>query len=566
MINNKIFVAFISILFWCWINYSQCEIINKYCSSEFCDNSKQHIMCKFQSPGPAGDCLNYGKLIKNKEEKQNVLDRVNGRRNKVASGEIRSLPPAENMLKLEWSDELEVFAQRLADQCISDVSRSTDWCHDLANTSVGQAIGTIYGDAPGLTAPTLVDLWYMELLNINATYLPRYTPSSLTPLQHLDYFTQLIWAESSKVGCGGVKFKEINMESKEKRNRTVYRLICNFAPSGNIIGQAVYTDGVPCSRCPYDGHCDSEYKYLCSSYSHTTVMTRTNRNDNFQLTKAYNHNIFNRTNLNNFAKVTEEAKNTEVTESTKSNENQNITIPDSTADYETSFDILSHLFDLTSTHSSSNLKPTTLSCKDVLAVDEFIELLKNKLNNDQSLKDLLISTSNASTPDPSFTDRTVAAIVNQLYSKKETTTISKSTHEESINSTLLADLVEAVIFRHSDKFSTAEGTSQYSQIAPNVSPIKIKAELAEIQENTEFTGHFFFPEEEEKQPETTEIYDDLESLQISEISLEIDDLKKNRETKDFLDEILELDFMTESGIIISNPHVPDNNNNGTIIF
>ncbi|XP_045766074.1 cell wall protein PRY3-like isoform X2 [Maniola jurtina] len=558
---NKIFVAFISCILWCWINFSQCEIMNKYCSLGFCNNSKQHIMCKFQSPSPAGDCLNYGKLISNRKEKQNVLDRINNRRNKVASGEIRSLPPAENMLKLEWSDELEVFAQRLADQCMSDVSRLTDWCHDLDNTSVGQAIGTIYGEAPGLTAPTLVDLWYMELLNINATYLPRYTPSSLTPLPHLDYFTQLIWAESSQVGCGGVKFKEINMDSNEKTNRTVYRLICNFAPSGNIIGQAVYNDGVPCSRCPYGGHCDSEYKYLCSSYLHTTV---TKHNDNIQLTKEYKNNISNRVNFNNFAKVlTKEAKSTEITENYNLNENRNITTPDLIADNDTNFDILSHLFDVTSIHPS-NLKPTTMSCKDVLAVDEFIELLKNKLNSDQSLKDLLISASNASTPDPSFTDITVAAIINQLYSKKVTTTISKSTHEENINSTLLADLVEAVIFRHSDKFSTTESTSLHSQIAPNVSPIKIQAELAEIQENTEFTGHYFFPEDEEKQPESTEIYDDLENSHISEISLEIDDLKKNRETKDFLEEILELDLVTESGII-SDPLVL-NNNNGTIIF
>lgn len=88
----------------------------------------------------------------------------------------------------------------------------------------------------------------------------------------------------------------------------------------------------------------------------------------------------------------------------------------------------------------------------MLAVDEFIELLKNKLKSDQSLKDLLLSSNTTSTPEPSFTDRTVVAIVNQLYSKKETTTTTKSTHEENINSTLLADLVEAVIFRHSGMY------------------------------------------------------------------------------------------------------------------
>ena len=41
---------------------------------------------------------------------------------------------------------------------------------------VGQNIATIHGDAPGLTPLALVDVWYMELLNINSTTLSRYVP------------------------------------------------------------------------------------------------------------------------------------------------------------------------------------------------------------------------------------------------------------------------------------------------------------------------------------------------------------------------------------------------------
>lgn len=44
----------------------------------------------------------------------------------------------------------------------------------LESTSVGQNIATIYGESPGLTASSLVDLWYMELLNINASILQHY--------------------------------------------------------------------------------------------------------------------------------------------------------------------------------------------------------------------------------------------------------------------------------------------------------------------------------------------------------------------------------------------------------
>lgn len=41
---------------------------------------------------------------------------------------------------------------------------------------VGQNIATIYGDSPGLAPLSLVDVWYMELLNVNATILPHYKP------------------------------------------------------------------------------------------------------------------------------------------------------------------------------------------------------------------------------------------------------------------------------------------------------------------------------------------------------------------------------------------------------
>lgn len=99
----------------------------------------------------------------------------------------------------------------------------------------------------------------------------------------------------------------------------------------------------------------------------------------------------------------------------------------------------------------------------------------------------------------------------------------------------------------SDRFTTDEDSNLHSQATQNISPIKIKAELGEIQTNTEFTGHYFFPEDEEKtETEITEMYDDSENSRISEIALEIEDLKKNRETKDFLEEIFESDVMTES--------------------
>lgn len=49
---------------------------------------------------PALECVDYERSIKTTEQKQALLDKINSRRNKIASGEVRSFPAADNMLKL----------------------------------------------------------------------------------------------------------------------------------------------------------------------------------------------------------------------------------------------------------------------------------------------------------------------------------------------------------------------------------------------------------------------------------------------------------------------------------
>ncbi|CAH2105460.1 unnamed protein product [Euphydryas editha] len=227
------------------------------------------------------------------------------------------------------------------------------------------------------------------------------------------------------------------------------------------------------------------------------------------------------------------------------------------------FDFISDLFEMTKSPLLQQEQSTT-KCREVLAVDEFIELLRSRLRNDHILKDLLLSSTNLSTPEPVFSDKTVAAIIKQLYSKKETPTTTKSTESDNLNSTLLVDLVEAVIFRHSDKYSSTENAKLITQIVSDVRPVKIQAELGEVKSNNEFTGHYFFPEEEEdKEQGTDDSYD--EQLPTSEISLEIEDLKRRSGTKDFLEEILESDFLTDD--IKEDIILPTTNNpNGTIYF
>ncbi|XP_072939834.1 uncharacterized protein [Epargyreus clarus] len=520
------------------------------CGSSLCNKSSEHVNCKFQLEGSARHCINYERTIKSESDKQLVLEKINLRRNKVAAGEIRSLRPAENMMKLHWNEELAVSAQTWADQCVEySIPDVQDICRELGNSSVGQNIATIYGDSPGLTPVTLVDLWYIELLDLNSSLISRYQRSSVTGSNHYDYFTQLMWAETSEVGCGAVKFTEQDInEDKNNKSRTVYRLVCNFAPAGNQVGRPVYTYGLPCSRCPSNGTCDPVYKALCGKTQNKMSRVEINqRNRSIKQLGPMNSNLPHRP---TFFSITEPY----ITKLEKDVKNFTGVTPvsEQNVDYDEniSYDLFSDLLEQTTTTISTYSSNKTTICKEILVVDDLFEILKKKLSTDQTLRDLLLtgkSSQNETTEEP-FTDSSVAAIMSRIYKNKETMTATKTTNNEYINSTLLVDLVEAVIFRNNDKISTSDVTESNTQSNFNVKPIKIQAELGEIGSNTDFTGHYFFPEDnnDESSSDVTEDYYDTSEISVSDVAFEIEDLRRNKGTKDFLEEILESDFVTEA--------------------
>ena len=94
--------------------------------------------------------------------------------------------------------------------------------------------------------------------------------------------------------------------------------------------------------------------------------------------------------------------------------------------------------------------------------------------------------------------------------------------------------------------TVSDGYSANTQSLSSVKPIMVQAELAEIRQNDDFTGHYFFPEEnEESNTESTDdsYYDDI-NLPVSDLVLE--DFKMSTVTKDFLDDIIESETSIES--------------------
>lgn len=71
----------------------------------------------------------------------------------------------------------------------------------------------------------------------------------------IGHFTQVIWAETTHIGCG-------RTFSMSKNNFYSVYIYCNYGPSGNIVTKPVYKRGKPCSNC-VKLKCNSKYSGLC---------------------------------------------------------------------------------------------------------------------------------------------------------------------------------------------------------------------------------------------------------------------------------------------------------------
>lgn len=94
----------------------------------------------------------------------------------------------------------------------------------------------------------------------------------------------------------------------------------------------------------------------------------------------------------------------------------------------------------------------------------------------------------------------------------------------------------------SDKTYATEETIETLQFS-SVGPVKIQAELGEVKLNQDFTGHYFFPEDikEDSNTEATDLYYDTSNLPVSDVISEIESLRRDKTTQDFLDEIIDSD-------------------------
>ncbi|XP_073176211.1 peptidase inhibitor 16 isoform X2 [Lepidochelys kempii] len=85
-----------------------------------------------------------------------------------------------------------------------------------------------------------LEQWYNEHEHYNLT------TSKCTVGQMCGHYTQVVWANSERVGCGMQFCKTLHgVEDPD-----LYLLVCNYDPPGNVRGRKPYKEGPPCSKCP----------------------------------------------------------------------------------------------------------------------------------------------------------------------------------------------------------------------------------------------------------------------------------------------------------------------------
>jgi len=222
-----------------------------------CTYPAGHTMTKYS--GPADSCVEKSINSGFDQAAKDVIVKVhNELRNKVALGKETNgaQPQAANMRKMVWDDELAEIAQRWTDQC--------KFGHDdNRNTCDGQYVGqnAFWGASSAKMSPysalgvseDAVRTWYNEVKS------PGFDSSHVSPFV-FDYgaghYTQVVWADSARVGCGLRYYKDGGWFA--------FLINCNYAVGGNMQGANMYLPGSPQSACPDETYPDYEFPGLCA--------------------------------------------------------------------------------------------------------------------------------------------------------------------------------------------------------------------------------------------------------------------------------------------------------------
>jgi hypothetical protein len=143
--------------------------------------------------------------------------------------------------RLVWDSALEAQAQAYAERC--------RFVHSSPGNGVygeNLAVGTWTPSNPNyMGAAPATTLWADE--QEDWTYSSSGS-GTCAPSAVCGHWTQMIWASSSRLGCGAAVCSSV--ESAGGLTPPLKIVVCQYTGPGNYVGQPPYASGTPCSACP----------------------------------------------------------------------------------------------------------------------------------------------------------------------------------------------------------------------------------------------------------------------------------------------------------------------------
>ncbi|EUB54826.1 Peptidase inhibitor [Echinococcus granulosus] len=167
------------------------------------------------------------------EDRRSILELHTAAREQVR-------PPASNMMLMKYSPRLENLAERWARRCRY---AHTDPQQHPEYRGVGQNLAASGGLVP--TVRWLANMWKAEVKYYT------YSNNSCIPFKVCGHYTQMVWADSTELGCAINRCDSMLPAWRPP----VYYLVCQYSPAGNFIGRKPYTEGGSCTKCPTGYDC-----------------------------------------------------------------------------------------------------------------------------------------------------------------------------------------------------------------------------------------------------------------------------------------------------------------------
>uniref|UniRef100_UPI00398ECD6C GLIPR1-like protein 1 n=1 Tax=Pristiophorus japonicus TaxID=55135 RepID=UPI00398ECD6C len=165
---------------------------------------------------------------------QSCLDQHNAARSEVD-------PPATNMMGMTWDEALAKSARAWGKNCIFKHNPSLQQKGAVHPTffPIGE---NIFISSGGFSAKQAIKRWIAEMSYYD------YSTNKCKPQQMCGHYTQVVWANSYKVGCA-VSDCPNGIKGSGLRGPSII-FVCDYAPAGNYIGAFPYKMGESCSACP----------------------------------------------------------------------------------------------------------------------------------------------------------------------------------------------------------------------------------------------------------------------------------------------------------------------------